>query len=352
MKKIPLTLISAGLLATALPAFAQTTEVLHDWQFNEPEGTGVFLDVQDAGTQAGSDSSDWFGTTTDGAGSWHVTNTTENNYLRYKIHSSGKAVVADKMILEWAYTSWNWSLTAQKSPNFGLGLYTATGNGAVTILRNGTSMRTRDTITTDVVNFGTNTWDSTAIPTEAYPVDQASGTPLPDAPPLTAGAKMKMRYVVDFTGESPTYTIDYAVNSSDWYTLYTGAWTEGDITDIRIQGANPDELCSIKVDYITLTGENVVLPAGSIWDGVGTDYGNGIKWTGLGLINDSNWPWVWHYNSGSWVYIEESSTLTNIYGYAGTNEGAAWFWSSDEIGGYYYDLSNPDSGTMGWSRTW
>jgi len=345
-------LAAVGSLALSLSLSGQT-EVLHDWQFNDAPGTAVFVDVVDAGTQAGSASFDWLGTTTDGEGNWHVTNTAENKYYGYNIHSSGNPVTADKLVVEWAYSSWDWSQTAQKSPNIGFGFVGTDGNGAVTILRNGTSMRTKDTIGGGIVNFGSSSWDSQNIPEARVPVDQASGTELPGAPALDAGNTLKFRYIVDFTGATPVYTADYAVNSSDWYTLYTGDWTAGAISQIRMQAANPDEVCSVKVDYITLTGENVILPqpVGSIWDGVYDDLGDGTRLTGIGLINDANWPWVYHFNTAGWLYILDGSTLESIYGYSPDEEGGVWFWTADDAG-WYYSLSDPSQGTMGWARTW
>ena len=344
--------MSAGLMASSLSLVAQT-EVLHDWQFNDAADTIVFTDVVDDGTQAGSTSINWKDTTTDGAGNWHLTGMSENTYNGYWIHSSDEVIPADKHIVEWSFSDWDWSQHTGSSPHVGFGFVGEGGNGAALFLLQGTSVRVRDSVTNNIVaNFLSNTYVNATIPEPKVPVD-GNANPIEGAPALGAGDSLKFRYTVDFTGDNPVYSIEYTVNNGSWFLLHSGNWPHGQINRIRMQSPNPEPADSVKVDYIVMSSENPILPAsGSIWEGVGTDYGNGIKFVGIGLINDSNWPWVWHYNSASWLYIDPASTLSNIYGAAMGDESSSWFWTSDDIGGYYYSVSEPDSGTMGWSLAW
>ena len=339
--KIPLHILITSVTMAATIGQAQDSIIIHDWQFNDPAGTAVFNGVQNDGTQAGADTEDWLGTTTDGAGNWHVTGTSENRYSGYWLHSTALPVTADKLILEWAYSSWDWSLHEAKS-NIGFGFLTPVSgaNGSVTILRNGTSLRTRDTISTDVVNFLSNSYNSAEIPEARVPVDQSTGLELPGAPALSANDTLKFRYTVDFTTVPHSYTADYAVNESEYYTIYTGEWPHGDIDAIRMQAANSDPLGSVKVDYLKLTGVNVEFPSGpkSPWEDVYPLVQGVARDTGIGWISDLQYPFVYHINAASWLYIvPDGASLDNMFGY--DYAGGNWFWTSDGYGSWHFNYN-------------
>jgi hypothetical protein len=85
----------------------------------------------------------------------------------------------------------------------------------------------------------------------------------------------------------------------------------------------------------------------SLWASL-PDIGGGFKSTGIGILNDENYPYVWHFATGGYLYIvDEYSELNNIWGMDMTND--FWFWSDDSLGGWYFNISNPSSGDMGWS---
>jgi len=89
-----------------------------------------------------------------------------------------------------------------------------------------------------------------------------------------------------------------------------------------------------------VTVEEVALT--SIWPGPAGD-----KLGGIGWLNDAFYPFIWHYQEGSYFYIIDAfSTLESIWGYAYAD--SYWFWTSDAIGGWYYDLSDP-GGWDNWS---
>jgi hypothetical protein len=347
LKSLPL--LAAFAATTGLSA--QEINVIHDWQFNDPAGTAVFNDAQNDGTQAGADTEDWLGTTTDGDGNWDVTGTIDTRFSSYWLHATQLPVTADKLVLEWAYSSWDWSQSTLNT-NIGFG-FTSPGdstNGAVTILRNGTSVRTRDSISKAVVNFLNNTIKSSEIPEPRVPVDQATQIELEGAPALGAGDTLKFRYTVDFTADPDTYIADYAVNDSEYYTIYTGEWPHGPIDAVRLQAANPEAANSVKVDYMKVTGTNVVFPElpGSPWADLYPLIGEVVRDTGIGWINDDAYPYVYHFDAGAWLYFESDLTsLDSAYGYDLTN--GFWFWTSDTAGAWYYNLSDPASGDMGWS---
>ncbi|NDV63210.1 hypothetical protein G0Q06_12160 [Puniceicoccales bacterium CK1056] len=348
LKNLPFTVIAASFAVTA---FAQETVVIHDWQFNDAAGTAVFNDALNTGVQAGADTENWLETTTDGEGNWHVTGTSENRFSGYWLHESQQPVSADKLILEWAYSSWDWSAVTQ-NPNIGFGFYSPGDgtNGSVTILRNGTSIRTRDSISKDVVNFLSNTISSADIPEPRVPIDQATKIEFEGAPALGAGDSLKFRYTVDFTAEPDTYIIDYGVNESEYYTIYTGEWPYGDIDQIRMQAANPEVGNSVKIDYMVVTGENVVFPelASSPWADVYPLIGDIVRDTGIGWIDDSQYPYVYHFNADTWLYIDsDSATLESIYGY--NFAYGFWFWTADDIDGWHFNLEDPEYGQSGWA---
>lgn len=351
-------ILLTGCATVALTAFAQESVIIHDWQFNDPAGTAVFNDVLNTGAQAGADTEDWLGTTTDGEGNWHVTGTTETRFSGYWLHESQQPVQGDQFILEWAYSSWDWSQASYPDikPNIGFG-FTSPGdgnNGSVTILLNGSSIRTRDSISKDVVNFLNNSLSSADIPEPRVPVDQGTGIELEGAPALGANDVLKFRYTVDFTTDPDSYIIDYGVNDSEYYTIYTGEWAHGDLDSIRMQAANPEAANSIKIDYMVVTGVNVQFPepAGSPWtEDLYPLLGGLVRDTGIGWINDDSYPYVYHYNAATWLYIhEDSAALDSIYGY--NYADGFWFWTADDIGGWHYNLENPEYGQSGWALWW
>ena len=96
-------------------------------------------------------------------------------------------------------------------------------------------------------------------------------------------------------------------------------------------------------DFSTGNGGDPV----SLWADL-PDIGGGFKASGIGLINDADYPYVWHFATGGYFYIaDEYSDLDNIWGQDLTND--FWFWTQDSLGGWYFNISAPVSGQMGWS---
>ncbi|NBD38891.1 MAG: hypothetical protein GVY10_10010 [Verrucomicrobia bacterium] len=78
-------------------------------------------------------------------------------------------------------------------------------------------------------------------------------------------------------------------------------------------------------------------PVESLWD----DTDPGDKETGIGWINDAAYPFIYHYNAGSYMYVfDQFSSLESIYlfDYASGD----FYWTSDANGGWHASLTTGD----------
>lgn len=84
----------------------------------------------------------------------------------------------------------------------------------------------------------------------------------------------------------------------------------------------------------------------SLWAAL-PDIGGGYKATGIGLLNDAHYPYVWHFLTGGYFYIaDEYSDLDSIWGLDLTNN--YWFWADDALGGWHYNIT--DSSWAAWTK--
>lgn len=92
-------------------------------------------------------------------------------------------------------------------------------------------------------------------------------------------------------------------------------------------------------------------PAGltSLWENIFPANPEGDKLTGIGWINDTTYPYIWHYATGSWMFILDAfSSLNSIFGWDYGN--GFWFWTNNLLGGWYVNLSDPAWGIDGWAK--
>jgi len=102
----------------------------------------------------------------------------------------------------------------------------------------------------------------------------------------------------------------------------------------------------LTVERVCGSGNNT---AQSLWSGVQPANAAGDKLSGIGWINDLEYPYVWHYSIPGWIYIlNEFSDLNNIYGYDYTNN--FFFWANNGWGGWYINLNDSSWGIDGWDK--
>jgi hypothetical protein len=86
----------------------------------------------------------------------------------------------------------------------------------------------------------------------------------------------------------------------------------------------------------------------SLWSGLDPANAEGDKLAGIGWINDLNYPFVWHYSIGGYLYVlDEFSSLNSIYAWDYVN--GFWVWTSDFWGGWHANLDDPSYGQGGWA---
>ena len=89
-------------------------------------------------------------------------------------------------------------------------------------------------------------------------------------------------------------------------------------------------------------------PVESLWIDV-EENDLGFKETGIGWIMDSHYPHVFALSFGGWLTIEHGvSALDGIHAYDHTL--GAWIWASEDSAGWFFNLSDPASGSGGWHR--
>ncbi|MGC9452545.1 MAG: putative Ig domain-containing protein [Oceanipulchritudo sp.] len=77
------------------------------------------------------------------------------------------------------------------------------------------------------------------------------------------------------------------------------------------------------------------VPAAGPW---GTP-SNLSKLGAVGWLNDLNLPYVWFFSVPCWAYVHPSSTASGIYLYRYTASAPGWIWTSESLGGWYYDYA-------------
>ncbi|NDV63279.1 hypothetical protein G0Q06_12510 [Puniceicoccales bacterium CK1056] len=72
------------------------------------------------------------------------------------------------------------------------------------------------------------------------------------------------------------------------------------------------------------------------WSTVPPDPRTGRKLTGIGVIDDQNFPWIYHYGEGGWLWVSTSASTGpfNLWLWSATDEN--WIWASDLWGGWHY----------------
>jgi len=123
-----------------------------------------------------------------------------------------------------------------------------------------------------------------------------------------------------------------------------------EFTDAPVLSPYPFDLIATPLTVEEVCGDN---SGGSdpvsLWTDIAPANVEGDKLAGIGWINDTEYPYIWHYSTGGYMYIlNEFSTLDNILGWDYVN--GFWFWAHDGWGGWYVNLLNPDWGIAGWDK--
>ena len=80
----------------------------------------------------------------------------------------------------------------------------------------------------------------------------------------------------------------------------------------------------------------------SLWAGIEPINSQGDKETAIGLINDSNYPYIYHHGQGAYLWVFPGSTLTSLYGY--DPYAGIWFFTNSDWQGWFHIISTGDWG--------
>ena len=69
----------------------------------------------------------------------------------------------------------------------------------------------------------------------------------------------------------------------------------------------------------------------------------------FGWVNDVQYPYVYSLEHDQWLWIDPASaSAASFVAYRFSSQD--WIWSGAPVGNWFYNLSNPSSGMMGWSH--
>lgn len=144
------------------------------------------------------------------------------------------------------------------------------------------------------------------------------------------------------------------VDIMNW-AVHRAAWTEAEATaqaQGNLQHASLEILAPLKEESFTdghavenhaqtrsevlFHGPAIAEPL-SYWHAVPPDVSTGAKLTGIGWIDDADWPFVYHYSSGDWFFLSQQFSESKDDFFAFSIQTLDWIWSSDLYGGWYYD---------------
>lgn len=337
-------ILAAATASVALTATAQT--VIYDWQFDEPAGTPVFAEVTNNGTGPAS-FGDWQSYTTDGNGNWQVGDSVgQDNKFSSIFLFPGEGVSTNGVwTVDIAIPAWEFENSAEDKSQLIFGFIdSADTKYQAKFTSNANGIKLIDDRTM-VAFFRPGSESSTNFTSDGDPLD-ANGDPLEGAPVLQGGDTMLLRYVADL--DAGTYTYSYAINDGDYYELATGPYTGTDIQKFRLATQQFEAEDLIFVDYMMVSGTgDIPQPVTSPWDGVYPLIGESFRDTGIGLLYDLEFPYVYHFTAGSWLYVDpDLSAIDGLYAY--DFAGQFWFWTSDGLGGWHFNLQDPAYGESGW----
>ena len=329
----------AGAMATSVLT-AQQVATIYDWQFNEAAGTGVFADVTNDGIGTNS-FGDWQSYTTDGSGNWQIGDSTgqANKFSSIFMFYGEGVTINGTWEISVSVTAWEFGNSATDNSQLIFGFTDSGGtHHQAKFTNNANAIKLIDG-TTLVANFKAGSESSTNFTSDGIPND-AGGTPIEGAPVLGAMDTINMKYTADL--DAGTYDFSYSVNNGEFFSIASGTYT-GDIQKLRLATQNMTEAEDYMfVDYITVsgTGDFPIAPA-SPWADVYPLVQGVARDTGIGWISDLQYPFVYHINGVTWLYIvPDGASLDSMFGYS--YAGGYWFWTSDNYGSWHFNYNIAD----------
>ena len=72
------------------------------------------------------------------------------------------------------------------------------------------------------------------------------------------------------------------------------------------------------------------------WSNIPPSPGTGIKLTGIGWIDDSNYPFIYHYGEGGylWLSTDFSTSLSNLWMWS--YKDSTWIWANEFWLGWHF----------------
>lgn len=311
----------------------QVEEYLHDWQFEDEEGTELSATLNSARPWV-----NWNGnyanSFTTGEGTFRIQRNDAGLNRRVDVGDTGGAEML-YMLVEFA--GWNFSnVVNEAAGEIEMRLHFMNGEAADNPSQITAGMRLIHDRTAGTVLLQADSTGTAAPGGETSdPVSLFSDT-----------LDQNLALLTEYDTVNHFYTVYYRLDDGPWETFFEGntsgvraaisfrMWIRGDFDG---NGENFMDLNRFAIATV-FPSDEVDVPEDGIspWDDLETITEDGIKDTPAGLLVDKNWPWVYHVNSLSWVrfFTGYSEPEEGFWGYDHNNEH--WIWTHESIGSWIY----------------
>ncbi len=167
-----------------------------------------------------------------------------------------------------------------------------------------------------------------------------------------------LRLVTAYNTVEHSYSVYYQEGDGEWIEFFSGntsgvrsaisfrMWIRGDFYG---DGLNYLDLDRFAVTTFFPDGEPEDFgDSVSIWDEMETIGNSGFKDTNIGLVWDQQWPWVYHAASHGWIWFghdQNPADEDGIWGYHVNT--SSWVWINTDLDHWIYKL---DDSTGEWKR--
>ncbi|MCC5833286.1 MAG: cyanophycinase [Opitutales bacterium] len=313
----------------------EASHYLHDWHFEEAEGTEMSATLNSARPWV-----TWNGNLADsfttGDGTFRIQRNAGGLNRRVDVGETDGAEIL-YMLVDFA----GWNLADVTNPDAGdieIRMHFMNGEAADNPGQITAGMRlihnTDGTVSLQADSTGT------AAPggETSEPVSLFSETQLEDLKLVTAYNTVKH-----------SYSVYYQEGDGDWVEFFAGntsglraaisfrMWIRGDFYG---DGLNYMDLNRFAVTTFFPDGDPVDQgDSVSIWDELETINNTGFKDTNIGIVWDQQWPWVYHAPSHGWIWFNSEQDLTEDAGIWGYHVNASkWIWVGLEVDGWVYEM--------------
>lgn len=316
--------------------------ILHDFHFNEPEGTSM-EDTVNNGFNVGYWDFRWDGnlaaSATTGDGKFRIQ---RDGSLTSRRMDVGRLYDAEVLYMAVDIAGWDFSsLTgSDDQPHLRFEFLDGTAESETTSATAGMRLNREENgdITLEAVAGGT--------------ADPGSETKDPEVIPAFSSLQQEPVFLLlEYNRVAHWYRISYRVGDGEPQEFFHGN-TSGVRDAVSLRLAVRGNFAGDGSGYFDLnrfTVSNVYPFDVGLWDNIPYMSGSAYKWTSIGPISDTHYPHVFHADASEWfqVFTNESVLTDGVVGYLPALD--KWFWTNDVAGKWIHVFTEPGGGWTKWS---